>query len=72
MKWTGPKFARDFIAISDGVAQYNAYVYTSEGSPMEFNAPDKAGKYELRYFLGSGNKIIATRTVLLSAALLHR
>ncbi len=28
---------------------------------MEFTAPDKPGKYELRYFLGSGNKVIATR-----------
>ncbi len=61
VKWTGPNNARDYIGISDGVQKYTKYLYTSDGSPLHFVAPDAPGKYELRYFLSSGDKIIATR-----------
>ena len=59
--WTGPKFARDFIGLGDATQKYGPYAYAREGSPITLTAPDKAGAYELRYFLGSGEKVIATR-----------
>ncbi len=61
VKWTGPKNERDYIGIGTDTQKYGAYIYTRDGSPMHFTAPDAPGKYELRYFLGSGDKIIATR-----------
>jgi hypothetical protein len=65
--WTGPKNARDFIGLGDASRPYITYVYTSDGSPITLKAPDKAGAYEVRYFLGSGNKVIASRTFIVGA-----
>jgi len=62
VKWTGPNNARDYIGIGDAdpkKRQYISYVYTSRGNPITLNAPDQSGEYELRYFLGTGNEVIA-------------
>jgi hypothetical protein len=61
VKWTGPKNARDFIGIGTASTPYTAYVYTNQGSPVTMTAPDQAGEYEMRYFLASGNKVIAAK-----------
>ncbi|HEV7716355.1 MAG TPA: VWA domain-containing protein, partial [Steroidobacteraceae bacterium] len=55
---------RDFVAIGDASQRYITYVYTRTGkSPATLVAPDKPGAYELRYFLGNGEKVIATRAI---------
>ena len=61
--WTGPKNARDFIGIGDASQPYLSYVYVNEGSTLNFTAPDKAGAYAIRYFLASGNKVIAEKPI---------
>jgi len=61
VSWTGPKNARDFVGLGDASQPYTAYVYVSEGNKLNFTAPDKPGTYAMRYFLASGNKVIAEK-----------
>lgn len=61
IKWTGPNNARDFVGIGDASRPYITYDYTRKGSTIKLTAPDKAGDYEVRYFLGSGYKVIASQ-----------
>jgi hypothetical protein len=66
MRWTGPNNPRDYVGIGDADPKgraYITYVYTKAGSPAALVAPDKAGEYELRYYLGLDNKIIASRRI---------
>ncbi|HEV7714494.1 MAG TPA: hypothetical protein VGO53_02795, partial [Steroidobacteraceae bacterium] len=64
VRWSGPAYERDFVAIGDASQRYITYVYTRTGkSPATLVAPDKPGAYELRYFLGNGEKVIATRAI---------
>lgn len=67
VKWTGPGHARDYVGIGDGSQPYISYVYTRTGNTLTLNAPDKAGTYELRYFLGNGDKVIASRPITVGA-----
>jgi hypothetical protein len=53
--WQGPGDAQDFIAIVPAGAPeraYDAYEYTARGNPVELNAPEIAGDYEVRYLTG--------------------
>ncbi|MDY6948385.1 MAG: VWA domain-containing protein [Pseudomonadota bacterium] len=61
VQWTGPNNERDYVAIGNATRPYIIYEYTRSGSPLTLRAPDADGDYELRYFLGNGDKIIATR-----------
>jgi hypothetical protein len=67
VKWTGPKNARDYIGIGDAKRPYVTYLYTNQGNPLTFTAPDEAGSYELRYFLGSGDAVIASRPIVIGS-----
>jgi hypothetical protein len=61
--WTGPNNERDYVGIGEPNGRpYLDYKYTRSGSPMKLAAPEKPGTYELRYFLGAGDKIIARQT----------
>jgi hypothetical protein len=66
IRWQGPDNVQDFIAIVPAGApprSYDAYVYTARGNPVELNAPEEAGDYEVRYLTGQ------TYATLASAAL---
>jgi hypothetical protein len=56
VRWTGPDNKQDFITIvpaGTAEGQYETgYRYTSQGSTLAFQAPDKPGAYELRYLMG--------------------
>ncbi|HTU68531.1 MAG TPA: VWA domain-containing protein [Steroidobacteraceae bacterium] len=61
ISWTGPNNERDYIGIGETTPngqKYLAYFYVRFGSPQKLLAPERTGKYEIRYFLGSGDKII--------------
>lgn len=64
VKWTGPNNARDYVGIGDAKRKYISYLYTRSGSPITLTAPDAAGEYELRYFLGNGDAVIAARPIV--------
>lgn len=61
--WKGPGNDRDYIGIGDAAQKYISYVYTRNGNPAKLRVPDKAGEYELRYFLGNGDKVVGTRKI---------
>ena len=63
VRWTGPNNPGDYVAIGDATHPYITYGYTNAGSPTQFVAPDKAGEYQLRYLLGKGDKVIASRPI---------
>lgn len=65
VKWTGPNNQRDYVAIGNAQRPYIVYEYTRGGSPAKLRAPDVDGDYELRYFLGNGDKVIATRKLVI-------
>jgi len=70
VKWTGPNNARDYVGIGDVDAKKRAYIsykYTREGSPITLTAPDAAGEYVLRYFLGNGDAVIASKNITVGA-----
>jgi hypothetical protein len=66
VRWSGPNNVRDYVGIGDAdpkKREYITYVYTSKGSPITLVAPDEAGSYELRYFLGNGDEVIARKLI---------
>lgn len=67
VRWTGPGNARDYVGIGDTTHPYLAYVYTRQGNPLSLRAPDQPGEYELRYFLGAGDKVAGSRKLTVGA-----
>ena len=69
--WTGPNNPSDFIAIAakgkpDG--QYTNYTYAAKGSPLAVLVPIMTGDAEIRYMTGQGNKVLARRPFIVTAA----
>ena len=64
--WSGPAYERDFITIvqPDAVESgYLSYFDARRGSPGTLTAPEQPGRYELRYVLGSGPRVIARAAI---------
>ncbi|MBP9129704.1 MAG: VWA domain-containing protein [Steroidobacteraceae bacterium] len=64
VKWSGPDNPRDYVGIGNAARPYVSYVYAKAGNPASLTAPDDAGEYELRYFLGEKNTVIGTRRII--------
>jgi len=65
--WQGPNYRRDYITIVPAGAsdrEYMSYAYTSKGSPSTLKAPDKPGKYEVRYILDQSRTALARAPVI--------
>ncbi len=61
VSWTGPAYARDFITIVAPDAEESAYLSYFDirnENPGKLTAPDEPGRYELRYVVGSGPRVI--------------
>jgi hypothetical protein len=67
VRWTGPNNNSDYIAIGNAQRPYIEYAYTKAGNPVRLTAPDQAGDYELRYFLGNGDKVIASKKLTIGS-----
>ena len=66
VKWTGPANQRDRIAIvpaGSGNRVPGIYKNPRAGNPSKLRAPNKAGKYELRYVTGRSSKLLATQPI---------
>ncbi|MCP5053143.1 MAG: hypothetical protein GY940_38605, partial [bacterium] len=60
--WEGPNSRNDYITIVEKDAPeraYRNYAYTHSGNPVTITAPDKTGKYELRYVFNHTRKVLA-------------
>jgi len=69
--WTGPDSPNDYITIVEAGAPagtYNDYERTRAGSPVEINAPDAIGAYEIRYVIGQSSRTLASQPLSLVAA----
>jgi hypothetical protein len=67
VRWTGPNNERDYIAIGDARRPYITFDYTRNANPLQLVAPDEPGEYELRYFLGAGDVVIARQKIVVGA-----
>ncbi len=70
VKWEGPNNQGDYISIAqpgDEGQRYKAYAYTQKGSPLKLRAPSDPGRYEVRYILGQGAKILARAPITIEA-----
>jgi von Willebrand factor type A domain-containing protein len=65
--WTGPKNARDYVAIGTAQQKYTTYKYVSEGNPVTLQAPDAAGTYQIRYILAMNDTVIAEQPLTVGA-----
>jgi Ca-activated chloride channel family protein len=62
VSWQGPGYDDDFICVSQPDQEpggYKEYTHTSEGNPLEVSAPSDPGRYEVRYIMGHGSKVLA-------------
>ncbi|MDU8929670.1 VWA domain-containing protein [Alisedimentitalea sp. MJ-SS2] len=68
VRWTGPDYRNDFIAISEvGEKGYETYAYTKHGSPLEIQLPADPGDYELRYVMNQTNRVLASVPISIEA-----
>jgi hypothetical protein len=66
--WTGPNNERDYVGIGEPNGRpYLNYEYTNKGSPLKLAVPEVPGNYEVRYFLGVGDKILARQPFTVAA-----
>jgi len=66
VSWTGPDNPGDYLTIVPAGAAEGAYLdyaYTADGSPVTLTAPDEAGRYEVRYVTGQGDRTLASAPV---------
>jgi Ca-activated chloride channel homolog len=69
--WTGPNNANDFMGIVPKSApdgSWSRTAYTRNGSPLKLLAPSAPGECEIRYYAGTGNKVLARRAIAVKAA----
>jgi hypothetical protein len=70
VRWTGPGNALDYVSWAEAGADdkvYKNYAYTKKGNPLTLRAPDAPGQYEVRYFMGGSNRLIARRPFTVGA-----
>lgn len=67
--WQGPNHPRDFITLvpaGSAEGSYDAYTYTSKGSPLTLTAPTQPGNYEIRYLSGRGYKTLGRTAITIT------
>jgi Ca-activated chloride channel family protein len=66
VRWTGPNYAGDYIAIAgpdQPAASYLFYTYTNKGSPLKLQVPSEPGSYEVRYIMGKSSELLAKSAI---------
>jgi Ca-activated chloride channel family protein len=64
--WQGPAADGDFIAVcKPGMPahRYLDWAATTVGSPVSLAAPDKPGRYEVRYVAERGREVLAVTSI---------
>ncbi|WP_222564181.1 VWD domain-containing protein [Novilysobacter antarcticus] len=71
VKWTGPGYPHDFIAVARpgtdarSVAEHGA---TNDGNPLRVTVPREPGVWEVRYVQYQDHKVLARKTLTVTAA----
>ena len=66
VQWQGPNNENDYVTIVAAGAPEKTwldYAYTKKGNPLPLPAPDKPGKYEVRYVTGGDNLTLASTPI---------
>jgi Ca-activated chloride channel family protein len=66
VKWQGPAYPSDYIAIArpdQSPGSYVHYTYTRAGSPLKLQAPSDPGAYEVRYVMSKDNVVLAKTAI---------
>ena len=69
--WTGPDYPDDHISIARPDAagsRYERYAWTRDGNPVGLVMPKVPGTYEVRYIQRQGNRVLARKTINVTAA----
>ncbi|MGP6085984.1 vWA domain-containing protein [Antarctobacter jejuensis] len=69
LSWDGPDFKGDYISIAkvgEPDNKYISYRYTTEDSPMVLKLPEGPGRYELRYVIGQGHRVLYRKPIELT------
>lgn len=64
--WAGPGRERDYVTVAvpgSAPGQYINYAYVDDGSPVSLTMPGSTGRYELRYVLSAGPRVLASMPV---------
>jgi len=70
VKWQGPDYPSDYVAIARPDQRTGSqvhYTYTKKGSPLKLGAPSDPGTYEVRYIMGRGSHLLAKTTIEIEA-----
>ncbi len=66
VRWSGPAYQSDFIAIAEMGSpdnKYKTYSYPREGNPLSIKLPDTPGEYEIRYVTGRDKGVLARQPI---------
>jgi Ca-activated chloride channel homolog len=64
VRWTGPGYARDFVAVAAAEAEpgtFLSFAYVRDGSPLTLLAPVEPGAYTLLYVMEQGSRVLSSR-----------
>ena len=70
IRWQGPGYPEDFIAVARTGQPLNASLSAAKvqpGRPVKLKAPREPGNYEVRYVLGRGPRLLAKGTITIRA-----
>jgi Ca-activated chloride channel homolog len=69
VSWTGPNNTGDYIGISKlGEDSSLQYTYTSCGTPAKMRLTTQPGQYELKYYVGQDNSVLASIPIRINRA----
>jgi len=70
VKWQGPGYPGDYIAIAmpdEPAVRYIFYAYTGKANSLKLRAPSDPGIYEVRYIMNRDTKLLAKTTITIEA-----
>jgi Ca-activated chloride channel family protein len=65
--WTGPGVENDFIGVGLPGERYINYAYLRDGNPVALILPPAPGTYEIRYYLGQDESVLASQVIEVTA-----
>ncbi|MCC5972932.1 MAG: VWA domain-containing protein [Rubellimicrobium sp.] len=61
--WNGPNAEGDFIAVGRPGEAYGNWNMVSDGNPLRLLMPIEPGDYEIRYYFGDGEQVLAASAI---------
>lgn len=71
VRWTGPAYPEDALTLAkpdQNAGQHLAKAATRQGASLKLRVPKEPGRYEIRYFMGFGSRILHRQALEVSPA----